>query len=75
MNYRSRDLGRAVSVRRWTIDAIGCYKRGCACEGCFYNDFFKEGGIQKCQMKASVLELVRVVGIPDGVETKGALSE
>ena len=34
------------------------------CEGCFYTDFFN-GTSQKCQMKASVLELVRVLGKPD----------
>ena len=62
--FRSRDMGRAVAVRRWTITAVECYKRGCTCEGCFYNDFFS-GTYHKCQMKASVLELVRVIGTPD----------
>jgi len=62
--FRSRDMGRAVAVRRWTNTAIECYKRGCNCEGCFYKDFFS-GSSQKCQMKASVLELVRVIGTPD----------
>ena len=62
--FRSRDMGRAVAVRRWTTTAIECYKRGCNCEGCFYNDFFT-GSYQKCQMKASVLELVIVIGTPD----------
>ena len=52
-------MGRAVAVRRWTPTALECYKRGCNCEGCFYKDFFS-GSSQKCQMKASVLELVRV---------------
>lgn len=62
--FRSRDMGRAVAVRRWTPTALDCYKRGCNCEGCFYKDFFS-GSSQKCQMKASVLELVRVLGTPD----------
>ena len=61
--FRSRDMGRAIAVRRWTPTALECYKRGCNCEGCFYSDFFK-GTSQKCQMKASVLELVRVIGTP-----------
>lgn len=61
---RSRDMGRAIAVRRWTNTALECYKRGCMCEGCFYADFFS-GTSQKCQMKASVLELVRVLGKPD----------
>ncbi len=61
---RSRDMGRAIAVRRWTNTALECYKRGCICEGCFYADFFN-GTSQRCQMKASVLELVRVLGKPD----------
>ena len=48
----------------WTTSAIQCYMRGCVCDGCFYSDFFN-GSSQKCQMKASVLELVRVLGKPD----------
>ena len=64
--FRSRDMGRAVAVRRWTPTAIECYKRGCNCEGCWYSAFFSGSGTyQKCQMKASVLELVRVIGTPD----------
>ena len=62
--FRSRDMGGAVAVRRWTPTALDCYKRGCNCEGCFYKDFFS-GSSQKCQMKASVLELVRVLGTPN----------
>ena len=62
--FRSRDMGRAVAVRRWTPTATDCYQRGCNCNGCFYNDFFS-GTTQKCQMKAAVLELVRVIGTPD----------
>ena len=61
---RSRDMGRAIAVRRWTNTALECYKRGCVCDGCFYRDFFN-GSSQKCQMKASVLELVRVLRKPE----------
>lgn len=71
--FRSRDMGRAVAVRRWTTTAIECYKRGCNCEGCFYSEFFS-GNYQKCQMKASVLELVRVIGTPD-VELQQVLDD
>ena len=70
---KSRDFGRAVAVRRWTTTALECYKRGCNCEGCFYTDFFNNSS-QKCQMKAAVLELVRVLGKPD-VELQQFLSE
>lgn len=64
MVHRSRDMGRAINARRWTNTALECYKRGCVCDGCFYSDFFNDTA-QKCQMKASVLELVRVLGKPD----------
>ena len=60
---RSRDMGRAVTVRRWNNAALECYKRGCVCDGCFYSDFFSATA-QKCQMKAAVLELVRTIGAP-----------
>ena len=71
--FRSRDIGRAVAVRRLTPTALDCYKRGCNCEGCFYKDFFS-GSSQKCQMKASVLELVRVLGTPN-VELQQIISD
>ena len=61
---RNKDIEKAVSVRRWTQTAIDCYKRGCVCQGCFYKDFFKDS-VQRCQMKSSVIELVRVLGKPN----------
>ncbi len=66
---RCRDLGRVASVRRWTKAAVDCYQRGCVCTSCFYSEFFR-GGPQRCQMKATVLELVRVLGKPTGLEEK-----
>jgi len=71
---RSRDLGRVASVRRWTKTAIDCYQRGCVCENCYYCGFFKDSP-QRCQMKATVLELVRVLGIPQNIEPKEYLLE
>lgn len=67
----TRDSGKAASVRRWTSTAIECYKRGCVCSGCFYSDFFK-GSPQRCQMKTSVLELVRILGAPE-IEKKDSV--
>ena len=61
--FKSRNIGRAVIVKRWTPTALECYKRGCVCEGCFYNDFFSATA-QKCQMKTAVFELVRSIGAP-----------
>ena len=55
-------LGRTGSIRYWTEDAINCYERGCICEGCLMKKMITS--LNKCQMKASVLELVRIHGIP-----------
>lgn len=66
MAYRERIfnyLGRTTSQRRWSESAVMCYKRGCVCKGCFYDDFFKKSK-QKCLMKSAVIELVRTVGLP-----------
>ena len=62
--FQSRDMRRAIAVKRSTPTALQCYKRGCVCEGCFYSDFFSETA-QRCQMKAAVLELVRTIGTPN----------
>lgn len=55
-------LGCTGSVRYWTTDAVNCYKRGCICEGCPIREMVKS--LDRCQMKATVLELVRIHGIP-----------
>ena len=34
--FKSRDMGRAIAVKRWTPTALECYTRGCVCDGCFY---------------------------------------
>lgn len=58
---RQNALGNTVVQRRWTDLALSCYMRGCACTGCLYSGVLESG---KCQMKATVLELVRTKGIP-----------
>ena len=66
-------LYRTTSQRRWTPTAIECHKRGCSCQGCFYDDFFQDTTF-KCKMKGAVLELVRTVGLPP-VRIAEALNE
>ena len=63
---KRNSLGMIGDVRRWTGSAIDCYKRGCVCKGCQFKNYF-ESINQKCQMKATVLELVRVNGAPEGI--------
>lgn len=47
-------------VKHWTEGAIFCYKRGCTCEGCFYQELLSE----KCKMKSAVFMLVKKLGAP-----------
>lgn len=55
------DIGKFGSIQRWTPSAVECYQRGCICSNCPIQEFIKS---QKCQMKAAVLELVKIHGIP-----------
>jgi len=57
-------LGNVTTQRRWTNLAVECYERGCICKDCYYQEFFKNSK-NKCGMKATVLELVRVLGRPE----------
>lgn len=50
-----------ADVRRWTPTAINCYRRGGICRGC---EISKLKLSVKCQMKKSVLALVRKFGRP-----------
>ena len=43
----------------WTTQAIDCYKRNCICKGCILNTLES-----KCEMKKTVIELVRLIGLP-----------
>lgn len=55
---------------RWTPATIECYKRGCSCKGCDYENILES---TYCHGKSVVLELVRVLGIPEGIESKGVI--
>lgn len=56
------DMGKFGSIQRWTPSAVECYQRGCICSNCPIQEFIKS---QKCQMKATVIELVKVLGKPN----------
>lgn len=63
VNLMNNVLGKTTKQRRWTNSSIDCYERGCICEGCIIDKILKNSP-QKCQMKATVLELVREFGRP-----------
>lgn len=53
---------RNIMPYTWTDIAQECYFRGCRCKGCLLMpDELKE----KCRMKKTVRELVRLYGAPD----------
>lgn len=54
------DLGKTASQRRWTRQATLCYYLGSNCSKC---DIPKDI-IPQCQMKATILELVKEFGKP-----------
>ena len=56
------DMGKSGSIQRWTPSAVECYQRGCICLNCPIKKLIKS---QKCQMKATVIELVKVLGKPN----------
>ena len=58
----SNDMGRCGKPKHWTKLAEMCYERGCVCEGCYYAGLDNFG--MGCQVKASVLESVKLYGIP-----------
>lgn len=63
----SKIMGYVPNPRRWTISALECYIRGCNCDGCFYQNYLTE---YECQMKATVLKLVKMYGIPTEKDLK-----
>ncbi len=62
-----------MDVRRWTISAIECWKRGGVCRGCIYEDFFKS--LKRCRMKSTIIELVKKIGPPPKEKEKTYIQE
>lgn len=61
-DYKNQNaLGGYSKIRGWNDLTLMCYERNCICKGCEFHNRF-EGST--CQVKASVLESVRVLGIP-----------
>ena len=48
-------------VRHWTQQAVDCYKLGCNCSKCNIPLIMET----PCQMKRSVITLIRLYGVPD----------
>ncbi|MDO5306858.1 MAG: hypothetical protein Q4E83_03775 [bacterium] len=47
-------------MQRWSIAAIYCYQRGCKRKNCYYSEQLET----HCRMKQTVIELVKLYGIP-----------
>ena len=70
MQFRYNSCFRWDSNRyaaQWTQGSIDCYNRGCRCEGCYMKDMLET----RCDMKVSVMELVRKFGAPKEDEGLG----
>ena len=64
MNYRFNVSCSETSAKNWTPTAIDCYRLKCRCSECnLYKAFFKNSH-SRCRMKETVIELVRLYGIP-----------
>lgn len=63
----------AEIYRRWTESAIACWKRGCVCKGCIYENFFQS--IKRCRMKSAVIALVKQLGPPPNLKEKKIILE
>lgn len=50
-------------VKRWTKAAIECYKIGCNCSKCYMKNILEN----KCEMKYSVIELIKKIGAPQNI--------
>lgn len=55
------DLGKFAKPQGWNETTRMCYERGCVCRGCENANLSFDG---KCQVKAAVLESVRLFGSP-----------
>jgi len=53
--------------RRWSKQAIDCYSRGCRCAGCDLSHF-EFHSIKRCELKYTVIELVRQLGRPPEIK-------
>lgn len=64
-------------MHTWTKSAVMCYERGGVCKGCYYENFFTKGDfdVQTCQMRKSIIFLVKKIGIPPKKKLKGAKDE
>ena len=56
--------------KKWTPTAVDCYEMGCNCSKCnLYKIYFSKSNY-KCQMKYTVLKLVRTIGIPEDLKNE-----
>ena len=53
-------LSKVPDVRRWTYEAYLCYERHGVCAGCINKSIMET----PCQMKLTVIALVREFGVP-----------
>lgn len=65
MNYRYNVSCSNTTSKNWTPTAIECYKLGGRCSLCYLYELYFKDSCSKCQMKHTVIELVRKIGAPN----------
>lgn len=51
------------TFKRWSASAVECYVREAHCEGCYYQNFFKDKPYS-CKMNLAVEQLLDTLGEP-----------
>lgn len=64
MDYRYNVSCSETLAQSWTPTAVDCYRLGCCCSKCNLYKLYFENSIFQCKMKETVIELVRLLGVP-----------
>ena len=64
MSYKYNVSCSETISKNWTPTAIDCFSIGCICSKCNLYKLYFKNNIFKCQMKQTVIELVRKYGKP-----------
>jgi len=60
-------------ITHWTEEALNCYRRNCVCKGCILKEAYFQN--KECLMKLAVLESVRKLGRPIGIDRQSIIED
>ena len=67
MGYKYNVSCSETLSKKWTRQAVECYSINCICTNCLLYKLFFSKRNYKCKMKETVIELVRLIGVPKGM--------